>query len=111
MSNKIYWPCILTLEGDDELVYLDSKQDFIAKCSELILADADGIIDSMGVHYLIKLSKNELTLVNTDRIWLINEVSDLIRAHEFNKAELCLTKIHFNSITNAIESLTYKNNT
>lgn len=100
----VCWPCILKLDGDDELIYLASENDLNLECSELILSDADYLIDSDGVSYFISTS---LGLIKTMRILPLDEVIDLIRAHEFNKASLCLTKIHFTTISDAVHSLSY----
>ncbi len=103
----IFWPCILKLDGDDELVYLGSERDFIAECRELILTVDDHVIDSTGLSYLIELKAEKLALVKTERILVVDEVTDLIRANEFKKAELCLTKINFLTVSDAINSLLY----
>jgi hypothetical protein len=103
----VYWPCILKLNGDDELIYLGSEVDFIAECHELIFSDEDYIIDSTGLSYVIELILGKLTLVKKKRILTVNEVTELIRANEFSKAELCLTKIHFLTVSDAIQSLLY----
>ncbi|PKG80837.1 hypothetical protein CXF85_22285 [Colwellia sp. 75C3] len=106
----IYWPCILKLEGDDELICLASEQDFNSECQELIFSDDDYVIDSAGLCYLIEsvsgqLIPEQLTLIKTERILTVDEVTYLIRANEFNKAELCLTKIHFSTVSDAIQAL------
>ena len=101
----VSWPCLLKLEGDDELIYLNDKQDLISECQELIFSDDDHVIDSSGLSYIIKTSLNELTLVDNQRIFNLEQVTDLIRSHEFNKAEVCLTKIYFETTSDAIESL------
>ncbi len=103
----ITWPCMLKLDGDDELIYLNSEQDFISECHELLLSDNDYVIDSLGNSYLIQSNVANLKLVTTERILIVEEVSKLIRAHEFQKATLCLTKIHFLTVSDAIKSLTY----
>jgi len=103
----IIWPCILKLDGDDELVYLGSERDVILECRELILTVDDHVIDSTGLSYLIELKAEKLALVKTERILVVDEVTDLIRANEFKKAELCLTKINFLTVSDAINSLLY----
>ena len=103
----ISWPCMLKLDGDDELIYLDSERDFMSECRELILCDDDLVIDSVGYHYLIESISGELALIKTERILVAHEVSNLIRAHEFKKHTLCLTKIHFLTVSDAIKSLSY----
>ena len=103
----IFWPCILKLNGDDELIYLGSERDLILECQDLILTDEDYVIDSTGLSYLIELRKEKLALVKTEQIFTVEEVTHLIRANEFKKAELCLTKIHFLTVSDAIKSLQY----
>lgn len=100
----ICWPCIFKLAGDDELIYLASELDLISECKALIFSDDDYVIDSAGFSYLIS---DELTLIKTQRIVVVDEVTQLIRANEFSKAELCLTKIHFLTVSDAIKSLLY----
>jgi len=103
----VCWPCLLKLEGDNELIYLASESDFISECRELIITDDDYVIDCTGLSYLIEpsLIAIELVLVKTERLFSREEVTDLIRAHEFSKAQLCLTKIYFLTVADAIKSL------
>ncbi|WP_415229007.1 DUF4144 domain-containing protein [Psychromonas sp.] len=103
----ISWPCMLKLAGDDELIYLDSELDFMSECRELILCDDDHVIDSVGDSYLIEEISGKLALIKTERVLTAYAVSNLIRAHEFKKATLCLTKIHFLTVSDAIKSLSY----
>ena len=103
----IFWPCILKLDGDDELIYLSSEGDFISQCRELILTDDDYVIDSAGLSYLIESISEKLVLVKTGQAVAVDEVTHLIRANKFIKAELCLTKIHFLTVSDAIKSLVY----
>ncbi|HBY87982.1 MAG TPA: hypothetical protein DEO86_19175, partial [Colwellia sp.] len=103
----VIWPCMLKLDGDDELIYLHSEQEFIAECHELILSENDFVIDSCGCSYLIQSNSSKLKLIKTERRLIVDQVSELIRAHEFQKATLCLTKIHFSTVSDAIKSLTY----
>jgi hypothetical protein len=100
----IDWPCVLKLNGDDELIYLGSEQELISECRELIFNDDDHVIDSAGVSYLIS---EKFELIKTECAVTLDEVTYLIRANEFKKAELCLTKINFLTIADAIKSLIY----
>lgn len=101
----ITWPGVLKLYGDDELIYLDSLSNFNLECGELLFSDDNYVIDSKGHCYLIESIESQLRLVNENRILSKHDVTHLIRAHEFNKASLCLTKIHFLTISDAIHSL------
>jgi len=103
----IYWPCILKLDGDDELIYLGTKQGFMSECQELILTEYDYVVDAKGISYLIDIKKDKPVLVQTEKVHTVEEVTQLIRAHEFVKAEVCLTKIYFPTISEGIKSLKY----
>jgi hypothetical protein len=96
---------MLKLDGDNELVYLNSLRDFNLECCEFIFSDDDYVIDSLGHCYSIGCISGALKLITANRMLSTYEASNLIRAHEFNKASLCLTKIHFLTVSEAIKSL------
>ncbi|PSV54190.1 DUF4144 family protein [Photobacterium sp. GB-1] len=104
----INWPCFFKLEGDDELIYLGSESDLMDECQSLIWSDADVIVDSDGQQFTFALSKNHTFCFQMKGDPLTLEVvTALIQAHEFSKAEMCLTKIQFRAIDDAIESLSF----
>lgn len=103
----VAWPCLFKLAGDNELIYLTSEQALLAQCTELLLTEDDYIIDSLGGVYKVNALNHTPSLIKTNRLANATEVFNLIRAHEFSKAELCLTKIHFANIADAIKSLAY----
>ena len=100
----ISWPCALKLYGDDELIYLASNSAFMSECEELILTPQDHLIDSIGFTYSIS---ETLQLVSRSLKLSVDDVTNLIKASEFKKAELCLTKIHFLRISDAIKAINY----
>jgi len=102
----IDWPCIMKLEGDDELLYFSNANEFLNECQSLILNSSDFLIDSSGHSYKLN-QKNESDfnfIISTQR-YSADDLSKLVQAHEFSKAEVCLTKIHFQSVSEAISSL------
>ena len=101
----IRWPSLVKLDGDDELIYVASESDFQAECSDMILGEDDSLIDSEGNSYSLKSNSNKLSLTKRPEQYSIESVTKLIRNHEFQKAEVCLMKIHFPTIEEAIESL------
>ncbi|MEJ6079274.1 DUF4144 domain-containing protein [Vibrio sp. 1-Bac 57] len=111
----ICWPCLLKLEGEHELIYLADESEFIAECEELIVSDDDYVVDSNGLSYLLKFSNKSSNKTNNSRVQLVDaerqlskqEVTLLIREHEFSKANVCLTKIEFLTISCAVHSLVY----
>ena len=111
----ICWPCLLKLEGEHELIYLADESQLIAECEELIVSDDDYVVDSKGLTYLLEFNnkpinnsnKNSVQLVDAERQLSKQEVTQLIREHEFSKANVCLTKIEFLTISCAVQSLVY----
>ncbi|MHA2859912.1 DUF4144 family protein [Vibrio harveyi] len=102
----ITWPCLLKLDGDDELVYLASPKQLNAECQALIWGQDDIVIDTQGHCFALKTSAN-----NTVELGLlpqtlnVQQVTELIQKHEFSKAQRCIIKIHFVSVRQAIEAL------
>ncbi|ELV4995245.1 hypothetical protein SHB67_004680, partial [Vibrio vulnificus] len=94
----ISWPCILKLDGDDELVYLASENDLNRECSNLILCQNDRVIDSVGNTFSIIINDAEVNLANEQVQVTAEQASKLIQSHEFCRSEVCLTKIQFESV-------------
>ncbi|MEJ2764835.1 DUF4144 family protein [Photobacterium sp. MCCC 1A19761] len=102
----IEWPCVFHLEGDDELIYLASEDEFMNESESLIWRENDRIIDSTGQSYsLLSGEAGNIALKPHGHRLTLNEVTALVQAHEFSKAEMCLTKIQFLSISEAISSV------
>ena len=96
----------MKLEGDDELFYFKNENEFLNECQSLILNSSDFLIDSSGHSYrLIRKNNNEFNFIISTQYYSADDLSKLIQAHEFSKAEVCLTKIHFQSVPEAISSL------
>ncbi|MFS1948903.1 DUF4144 domain-containing protein [Vibrio lentus] len=104
----ISWPSLVKLDGDDELIYVASEHEFQAECSDMILGEDDYLIDSVGDSYSLQSSSNQLSLAKRAEQYSVENVTKLIRNHEFQKAEVCLMKIHFLTIEEAIQSLAFE---
>lgn len=102
----IAWPCVFHLEGDDELIYFASEDVFIHESASLIWRESDRIIDSTGQSYsLLTGEAGKIELKPHGHRLALSEVTALVQAHEFSKAEMCLTKIQFLSISEAISAV------
>ncbi|MBU2969178.1 DUF4144 domain-containing protein [Pseudoalteromonas sp. C2R02] len=102
----VNYPCILKLYGDDELIYLSSKTDLSSEFESLICHDEDYLIDSTGQTYQVHQNNtNEFTFLKIGLPVSAQTLTELIQAHEFSQAQVCLTKIQFKSVTEAINSL------
>ncbi|CAE6933882.1 hypothetical protein ACOMICROBIO_GDFFDHBD_02786 [Vibrio sp. B1REV9] len=104
----ITWPCVLKLDGDDELVYLDSPETLNIECQALIWSEDDVVIDAKGQCYALQVSADlSLSLRPLPQRLNLQEVTTLIQKHEFSQAQTCLIKIHFSSVQQAIEALSH----
>lgn len=101
----ILWPCIFKLEGDSELLYLASELELTNELDALIWDQSDRLIDSDGQGYVIRAADEDYMFEPESSPLSLESVTALIREHEFSKAEMCLTKIQFPSIQEAIMSL------
>ncbi|WP_047049573.1 DUF4144 family protein [Vibrio mexicanus] len=101
----IQWPCLFKLEGDDELIFLSSELELIKELQALIWSEEDLLIDSCGNQYqVVNVSASVQYQLLSVKLSL-QQVTELIQAHEFSKAEICITKIQFPDVTSAIEAL------
>ncbi len=107
LSEKfiVNWPCILKLDGDDELVYLGSEVDLNCECADLIVSPSDRVIDSEGFVYSIVSNDSAVSLIGNSTQISAEEASRLIQRHEFCLAEVCLTKIQFETVAEAFKCL------
>lgn len=102
----IQWPCLIKLEGDDELLFIASEADLANELASLISSDDDVLIDSHGDVFKFQVGSNLNTAFTAQHKALtLEEVTSLIQAHEFALAQVCITKIQFNSIHEAIQAL------
>ncbi|MBU2896738.1 DUF4144 domain-containing protein [Vibrio hepatarius] len=101
----VQWPCILKLEGDSELIFLASEQALSRELDCLIFSSSDCLIDGLGHTYQVKSCRFGYTLESQDRMLSLESVTEFIQEHQFAQAEVCLTKIQFTSIAEAINSI------
>ncbi|HHG3487483.1 TPA: DUF4144 family protein [Vibrio parahaemolyticus] len=101
----ISWPCVFKLDGDSELIYLDSEALLKTELDDLIWDSSDRLIDSDGYCYAVKAEGDNYVFESEDVQLSLLAVTHLIQEHEFSKAEVCLMKIQFSSIEEAIRAL------
>ncbi|EOD80025.1 hypothetical protein D515_01160 [Grimontia indica] len=105
MSSTPVWPAILKLDGDDELLFIASQSQFEDEATDMIFSDEDILIDSEGASFLLSMESRQISLAPHTKQFDAIEVSALIQTHEFCKAEVCLTKIYFPTVKEAIAAL------
>lgn len=107
----IVWPCVFKLEGNAELMYLGSEHQLSIELNDLIWDGSDRLIDSRGHCYAVSIEKGRYAF-EPDGVQLsLVGVTQLIQAHECARAQVCVTKIQFSSIEEAIKSLSWGSST
>jgi len=101
----IIWPCIFKLDGDSELLYMDSVHQLVTELEGLIWDSSDRLVDSHGQCYSVCVESDSYAFEPEGVMLTLLEVTKLVQEHEFAKAEMCLTKIQFLSIAEAIKSI------
>ncbi|ASI94358.1 Vco32 [Vibrio rotiferianus] len=102
----ITWPCLLKLDGDDELVYLASPKQLNTECQALIWGQDDIVIDTQGYCFALQTGSDNVVELNLlPQTLNVQQVTELIQKHEFAQAQRCIIKIHFVSVQQAIEAL------
>ncbi len=97
---------LFKLEGDDELLFIASEADLVNELDSLISSDEDVLIDSLGEVYKVQAGSNlDTAFTAQHRALTLEEVTSLIQAHEFALAQVCIIKIQFTSIHEAIQAL------
>ena len=108
-DDVINWPCVLKLNGDDELQYIENSKALKIQCQSLISHEDDYLIDIQGHCYsLSNLFLKKQLLVPIKKTINLNELTELIKMSECSKATLCVTKIRFKSIAQAIQYLVFE---
>jgi len=105
----IQWPCIFKLNGDAELMFMSSEIQLSNELDALIWDSSDRLIDVSGQCYAIKTAVKGYRYEPEGERLSLEAVTHLVREHEFSKAAMCITKIQFPSIQQAIMSLANDN--
>ncbi len=100
------WPCLFKLAGDNELIYLKKENELAKECQSLIWTEADHLIDSNGQRFSVsETSSGTFVYLKQGKPLSLEQITELIQAHAFSQNQLCLTKIKFPSIAEAISAL------
>lgn len=101
----IQWPCMFKLDGDAELMFFTDEPQLYIQLEELIWDSSDRLIDSTGQGYIVRSTEDGYVFEQQGTPLSLELITQFIQEHEFSKAQMCLTKIQFTSIHQAIESI------
>jgi len=101
----IQWPCIFKLDGDAELMFFASEPLLHTELEALIWDNSDRLIDSSGQSFIVQYTEKGYVFEPVGPALSLKLITQFIQEHEFSKAQMCLTKIQFSTIQQAIESV------
>ncbi len=94
VSKDIHWPAVVCYQGDDELVYLANKMDWLVYCDEApMLTEGDKLIDSSGRLYDMTEYNGQLFLLDSDGFILFAELLLLVKKNACLVQQVCSAKI------------------
>ncbi len=100
---SVQWPAIIKLHADDELMYVADAERFFSDhaLQQIQLMEQDRLIDSSGAVYHINKAST-LTLIPAGISLSLDQIDVLLRRHLSNRGACCVSKLHSNSISDAI---------
>jgi Cu/Ag efflux pump CusA len=109
----IHWPAAIKYDGDDELSFIGSEQEWTRDAGSLLYNHKgdDYLIDSSGHIFSIDHVHDEvITTADTGRRILLQDFIRLVRIHASNSHRCCIEKINFRNIAEGISLLANMNN-
>jgi hypothetical protein len=101
----INWPAVINYEGDDELVYIGSEEEWLRDAESHMYnhKDSDRLIDSSGNVFSLDHVDDDIRRhpAEGNRIALEDFIK-LVRIHASNSHRCCIEKINFRSIAEGI---------
>lgn len=104
----ITWPAVIKFEGDDELSFVASQMAWESeeKTSRVHYDLADQLIDSHGKIYQMHVAANgSVVLKDTGNTLALSAMTGLVRKHASQLGNCCVSKIHFDSFSEAVATV------
>ncbi len=101
----INWPAVIIYEGDDELTYVGSEEEWIRDAESHLYNHKNGdlLIDSNGdIFSLDQVQDNIRNLSATGNRIALEDFVRLVRIHASNSHRCCIEKITFRTIASGI---------
>ncbi|MDN3652301.1 DUF4144 family protein [Thalassotalea ponticola] len=101
----INWPAIIKHDGEDELIYIANREQWLND-EEMLLyffTDADVLIDSLGQVFSLPEVQSNIDSANVLAVATVDQIMELVRAHAALLAHCCVAKIGADNTEQAIE--------
>jgi hypothetical protein len=108
----INWPAVIHYDGDDELVYVDSEQEWSRDAESHLYnhKEGDRLIDSSGhIYKLGNVHDNIGNPQSTGNHIALEDFIRLVRIHASNTHRCCIEKINFRNIAEGIRLIASMN--
>lgn len=108
----INWPAVINYDGDDELTYVGSKEEWIRDAESHLYNHkcGDHLIDSSGdIFSLDHLQDDIRTPPATGKCIALDDFIRLVRIHASNSHRCCIEKINFRNIAEGISLISSMN--
>ncbi|WP_371374823.1 DUF4144 family protein [Thalassotalea aquiviva] len=103
----IHFPALVRHDNEDELIYIDSLQDW-QNDEEMLLyifTERDVLIDSTGQVFLLPDVQENLTTATPIANATVENITELVQAHVHILGHCCSEKIRFNTVSEAIAAI------
>ena len=101
----INWPAVLKFDGDEELIYIGSEQEWLHE-GESHLYNHQGddyLIDRCGQIFSLVHSDDNIDPESTGKQMALDEFIRLVRIHASSSHRCCIEKIGFRTIAEGID--------
>lgn len=101
----INWPVVIKLDGDDELAYVGSEEEWMRDAESHMYNHKgdDYLIDSSGHIFSLEHMQNGIiNAESTSKQILLQDFVRLVRIHASNSHRCCIEKINFRNIAEGI---------
>ena len=101
----INWPVVIKFDGDDELTYVDSEEEWMRDAESHLYNHKgdDYLIDSSGhIVSLEHLQNGIINAENTCKQISLQDFTRLVRIHASSSHRCCIEKIYFRDIAEGI---------
>lgn len=101
-SQAVSWPSIVSYQNDDELIYIESEDQWLAELAAGQLEAGDRLIDSAGVVFAPDKEDTSCLFASSDPMTL-DGILQLVRKHASVCGHCCVSKMGAPSRVDAIQ--------
>ncbi len=108
----INWPAVINYDGDDELIYVHSEEEWSREAETLLYnhKEGDRLIDSNGNIFYLGQAQDYIRKPQASGNHIaLQDFIKLVRIHASNTHRCCIEKINFRNIAEGIRLIASMN--